>query len=104
MFILLFLKNMHTRDDMTGERHDQEATATTPLLKRNDSPRPSRDGSLSRTGSQQIDDAWDATDNHRNPRNWSFAFKWATVALVSFIEFLTYVVHHRPLRARTDKT
>lgn len=32
---------------------------------------------------------WDDETNRDNPRNWSAFFKWATVVLVSFIEFLT---------------
>lgn len=40
---------------------------------------------------EHIEDEWSSEDNPYNPRNWSYAFRWTTVALVSFIECLTYV-------------
>lgn len=66
---------------------DEEASETQPLLRQGQgAPKPN-----SAATSQQIEDEWTSEDNRRNPRNWSATYKWATVALVSFIEFLTYV-------------
>lgn len=62
-------------------RHSgEEVSARTPLLKQN---------GTTTSSSQHIEDEWESSDNQRNPRNWTSTYKWATVALVSFIEFLT---------------
>lgn len=64
-----------------SKRHEEEGpTSTTPLLRQN--------GSNS-TSAQDVEDDWDASQNKQNPRNWTSTYKWTTVALVSFIEFLT---------------
>lgn len=67
---------------------NEEASATTPLLKSRHRPDGPDNPSVS---AQHIEDEWTAEHNKRNPRNWTFTYKWATVALVSFIEFLTSV-------------
>lgn len=80
---------MRTSQQPQGYRlNDEEATASTPLLKSRQRAVDTSEASLS---ARRIEDEWTAEHNEKNPRNWTFTYKWATVALVSFIEFLTYV-------------
>lgn len=63
----------------------EEDGLTTPLLKPNQ-----QNGIADHdTSSQEVEDEWSSEDNKRNPQNWTSTYKWLTVALVSFIEFLT---------------
>lgn len=65
----------------------REATSTTPLLQQSHNDVENRN--TASTSGEYDDDQWDDKDNPDNPRNWSSFFKWATVVLVSFTEFLT---------------
>lgn len=78
-------ERMPSREGNADDEVSHEPSATTPLLKAHER-RP--DSGRDEDGSD-IDTRWKAEDNTRNPRNWKFGFKWMTVALVSFIEFLT---------------
>lgn len=62
-------------------------TSRTPLLKADTDDVENENGIQDGVPSQHKD--WDDETNRDNPRNWRAFFKWATVVLVSFIEFLT---------------
>ena len=62
-----------------------EEDVTTPLLK----PIQQDDIADHDTTSEEDEEEWSSEGNKRNPQNWTSAYKWLTVALVSFIEFLT---------------
>ena len=68
-------------------KYANDPTSTTPLLKSN-----ALDNGQSEIDLEHLEDKWNAEDNVQNPRNWSSLAKWLTVALVSFIEFLTFVI------------
>lgn len=72
-----------------NKHDDEEATSRTPLLKSGQRGTETDNGPSSEHVENESD--WRAGQNDENPRNWTFAYKWTTVALVSFIEFLTYV-------------
>ena len=65
--------------------HDEESSSRTPLLSSKQSHMSEQHGFTS----QHIENEWESASNKRNPRNWTSTFKWSTVALVSFIEFMT---------------
>ena len=65
-----------------ARRQDEENSTTTPLLS-------SRRGREDNENGVDVEDLWSDEDNASNPRNWTSTYKWMTVALVSFIEFLT---------------
>ena len=67
----------------------QEATLTTPLLKKHQDDVESGRSNYEQRSNQHVEDEWDAAENRNNPRNWKASFKWTTVILVSFIEFMT---------------
>lgn len=64
---------------------EEAASLITPLLK---AFRQETDPNFD-TSVEHIEDEWSSPDNPYNPRNWAIAYKWVTVALVSYIEFLT---------------
>lgn len=78
---------MATGSKAANSSKQREASSTTPLLKQHNRDVESREIDSASTGHDE--DEWDDEDNRHNPRNWSRFFKWATVVLVSFIEFLT---------------
>lgn len=65
-----------------ARRQDEANSTTTPLLS-------SRRGREDNEYGADVEDLWSNEDNASNPRNWTSTYKWMTVALVSFIEFLT---------------
>lgn len=81
-------RGMSPNKPAAGGENDREPSATSPLLKARVDGYQTVNGATG-PDSEQVEDSWDAKDNHANPRNWKGWFKWVTVALVSFIEFLT---------------
>ena len=73
----------------SDEMNEHEASSSTPLLKRDRGEVRRRDTGSEDTSTEHIEDDWDVEENRDNPRNWASWFKWSTVILVSFIEFLT---------------
>ena len=81
---------MATRTSIASDEvNEREASSTTPLLKRGRDDVGSTNAGFEERSIQHIEVDWDDEDNRNNPRNWAPWFKWSTVFLVSFIEFLT---------------
>lgn len=82
---------MQRKIEHEEEGQQTEPSARTPLLKSNTEDYQSDDASAAESDVPQDGEAdhWHAAGNSRNPRNWTATFKWITVALVSFIEFMT---------------
>ncbi len=80
---------MANRPKTTNETEEHEVSSITPLLKRDQNDIESRSSGTERPHNQHAEHEWEAEENLNNPRNWKRSFKWATVILVSFIEFLT---------------